>query len=199
MVSVAAAISPGRPSALQRRLTTTVSRAVNRMTPAAGWRAHIEAVVTKLTPGRRNRTRAFALIAWIPDDRLVWPRGHTICTETMCASRARGVYDDGTHPLDAIEWTRDLTDLDIITLAGLVVVVVCVLAALVWAMIEGREAASKGSGTVSFERDPDENGVLIKFEPQVINKLRVLRRPGESYSDVILRLVELVARGDFNP
>jgi hypothetical protein len=89
-------------------------------------------------------------------------------------------------PLGAIEWTRGLTDLQIITLAALVVMVVGVLAALVWAMIEGD--ANKESGTVSFKREPDER--LIWLTPEVVNRLRALRGPGESYSDVILRLVE---------
>ena len=64
--------------------------------------------------------------------------------------------------------------------------VVGVLAALVWAMIEGD--ANKESGTVSFKREPDER--LIWLTPEVVNRLRALRGPGESYSDVILRLVE---------
>jgi predicted CopG family antitoxin len=97
-------------------------------------------------------------------------------------------------PPNAIEWTQGLTNLDIITLAALVVVVVCVLAALAWAMIEG---ASQGADRVSFERDPDADGErLIWLAPQVVDRLRVLRRTGESYSDVILRLIELEAEGD---
>jgi hypothetical protein len=49
---------------------------------------------------------------------------------------------------------------------------------------------------VGFEREPDANGErLIWLEPHVLNRLRALRGPGESYSDVILRLVELEARG----
>jgi hypothetical protein len=56
-------------------------------------------------------------------------------------------------------------------------------------MTEGREAASKRSGTVSFERD----GALIWLDPRVVNKLRAQRRPGENDSDVIVRLVEIEA------
>jgi hypothetical protein len=33
------------------------------------------------------------------------------------------------------------------------------------------------------------------LEPHVLNKLRALRGPGESYSDVVLRLVEMEAKG----
>jgi hypothetical protein len=45
-------------------------------------------------------------------------------------------------------------------------------------------------GNVGFEREPDEKGErLIWLEPRVVAKLRALRGPGESYSDVILRLV----------
>jgi hypothetical protein len=62
--------------------------------------------------------------------------------------------------------------------------VVGVLAALVWGMIEGAEESS----TVSFKREPD--GRLIWLTPEVVNCLRALRGPGESYSDIIQRLVE---------
>jgi hypothetical protein len=47
-------------------------------------------------------------------------------------------------------------------------------------------------GAVSFEREPDANGErLVWLAPNVFNCLRGLRDSGESYSDVILRLVEL--------
>jgi hypothetical protein len=50
-------------------------------------------------------------------------------------------------------------------------------------------------GTVGYEREPDENGGrLIWLEPHVVAKLRAQRGPGESYSDIILRLVELEAK-----
>jgi hypothetical protein len=52
-------------------------------------------------------------------------------------------------------------------------------------------------GSVGYERDPDDNGErLIWLEPHVVDKLRYLRGPGESYSDVILKLVELEAKGE---
>jgi hypothetical protein len=44
---------------------------------------------------------------------------------------------------------------------------------------------------VGFAHEPDENGRrLIWLAPHVVNRLRALRGPGESYSDVILRLAE---------
>jgi hypothetical protein len=52
-------------------------------------------------------------------------------------------------------------------------------------------------GSVRFEREPlDQGERLIWLEPRVLNRLRALRDPGESYSDVILRVVELKARGE---
>jgi hypothetical protein len=43
-------------------------------------------------------------------------------------------------------------------------------------------------GSVGFEREPADDGErLVWLETHVVNKLRALRRPGESYSDVILR------------
>jgi hypothetical protein len=42
---------------------------------------------------------------------------------------------------------------------------------------------------VGFEREPDDNGErLIWLEPHILAKLKALRGPGESYSDVILRI-----------
>jgi hypothetical protein len=50
-------------------------------------------------------------------------------------------------------------------------------------------------GMVSFEREPDVNGErLVWLAPNVFNCLRALRDPGESYSDVILKLVKLKAQ-----
>jgi hypothetical protein len=47
-------------------------------------------------------------------------------------------------------------------------------------------------GSVGYERQPTDNGErLIWLEPHIVAKLRALRGLGESYSDVILRLVEL--------
>ena len=44
-------------------------------------------------------------------------------------------------------------------------------------------------GNVSFENKIDENGDrLIWLEPNVVDRPRSLRGPGESYSDVILRV-----------
>ena len=52
-------------------------------------------------------------------------------------------------------------------------------------------------GSVGFEREPDANGErLIWLAPNLLNRLRALRGPGESYSDVILKLVELEAKGE---
>jgi hypothetical protein len=50
-------------------------------------------------------------------------------------------------------------------------------------------------GTVSFEREPDQR--LIWLAPEVVNRLRALRGPGESCSDVNLQLVEFEAKGEF--
>ena len=51
-------------------------------------------------------------------------------------------------------------------------------------------------GSTDFERHPADDGQrLVWLEPHVVNKLRALRGPGESYSDVILRLVESEAKG----
>ena len=52
-------------------------------------------------------------------------------------------------------------------------------------------------GTVNFEREPDANGErFIWLAPDVFNKVRALREPGESYSDLILKLVELKAKSE---
>ena len=46
-------------------------------------------------------------------------------------------------------------------------------------------------GSVGFENATNEKGErLIWLEPNVIDRLRSLRGPGESYSDVILRLAK---------
>jgi len=51
-------------------------------------------------------------------------------------------------------------------------------------------------GSVGCEADPDEKGQrLISVEATVLERLRTMRRPGETYSDVILRLVEIEAKG----
>jgi hypothetical protein len=44
-------------------------------------------------------------------------------------------------------------------------------------------------GSVGYENAVNERGErLIWLEPRVVDRLRALRGPGESYSDVILRL-----------
>ena len=51
-------------------------------------------------------------------------------------------------------------------------------------------------GSVGYERDLAPNGdQFVWLERRVLDKLTALRGPGESYSDVILRLVELEAKG----
>ena len=46
-------------------------------------------------------------------------------------------------------------------------------------------------GTVAYEKNLDAKGEChVWLEPMVVDRLRFLRGPGESFSDVILRLVE---------
>jgi hypothetical protein len=57
-------------------------------------------------------------------------------------------------------------------------------------------AATLALGSVGFEREASEKGErLIWVEASVVDKLTALRGPGESYSDVIMRLVEIEAGG----
>jgi hypothetical protein len=49
----------------------------------------------------------------------------------------------------------------------------------------------KGSARWPMQRDGDQG--FIQVEAAVVDRLRAMRRPGESYSAVILRLVELGA------
>jgi peptidoglycan/xylan/chitin deacetylase (PgdA/CDA1 family) len=50
-------------------------------------------------------------------------------------------------------------------------------------------ARSLPLGNVSFENKTDEQGQrLISLDRAVVDRLRAMRGPGESYSDVILRL-----------
>jgi hypothetical protein len=49
----------------------------------------------------------------------------------------------------------------------------------------------KGSARWPMQRDGDQ--CFIQVESAVVNRMRAMRRPGESYSAVILRLVELGA------
>ena len=51
-------------------------------------------------------------------------------------------------------------------------------------------ASTLALGSVGFENPVNENGErLILLERTAVDRLRSLRGPGESYSDVILRLV----------
>ncbi len=51
-------------------------------------------------------------------------------------------------------------------------------------------------GSVGFEGEPDAQGnYLVWLDEWTVNKLGALRGPGESYSDVILRLVQLEGSG----
>jgi hypothetical protein len=57
-------------------------------------------------------------------------------------------------------------------------------------------AATLPLGSVGYEREPDEKGErLIWVEARVADQLSSLRGPGETWSDVILRLVEIEAKG----
>ena len=47
----------------------------------------------------------------------------------------------------------------------------------------------KGSARWPMQRDGDQ--CFIQVESAVVDRMRAMRRPGESYSAVILRLVEL--------
>ena len=50
-------------------------------------------------------------------------------------------------------------------------------------------------GSVGYENQASERGErLIWLEPTVVNRLRAMRGHGESYSDVILRLIETSQR-----
>lgn len=56
-------------------------------------------------------------------------------------------------------------------------------------------AATLPLGSVGFEPQPNEKGErLIWLETVVVDRLTAMRGPGESYSDVIMRLAELEAR-----
>jgi hypothetical protein len=52
-------------------------------------------------------------------------------------------------------------------------------------------AATLPLGSVGYENATNERGErLIWLEPSMVDRLRSLRGPGESYSEVILRMVE---------
>ena len=56
-------------------------------------------------------------------------------------------------------------------------------------------AATLPLGSVGYEGEPDAKGErLIWLEAAIVDKLAAMRGPGESFSDVILRLVELDGR-----
>jgi len=56
-------------------------------------------------------------------------------------------------------------------------------------------AATLPLGSVGYEREPGEKGeILIWLERTAADRLSAMRGPGESYSDVILRLIELEAQ-----
>jgi hypothetical protein len=51
-------------------------------------------------------------------------------------------------------------------------------------------ARSLPLGNVSFENKTDERGErYVWLDPLMLNRLRAMRGPGESYSDVIIRVV----------
>jgi hypothetical protein len=57
-------------------------------------------------------------------------------------------------------------------------------------------AATLQLGSVGYEPKLNAKGErLIWLEAAVLDRLRAMRRPGESYSDVILRLAHLEANG----
>jgi hypothetical protein len=55
-------------------------------------------------------------------------------------------------------------------------------------------AATLPLGSVGYEAQPNEKGErLVWLEAAVVDKLGAMRAPGESVSDVIMRLVEIEA------
>ena len=57
-------------------------------------------------------------------------------------------------------------------------------------------AATLQLGSVGYEPELNAKGErLIWLEAAFLDRLRAMRRPGESYSDVILRLAQLEASG----
>ena len=52
-------------------------------------------------------------------------------------------------------------------------------------------ASTLALGSVGYENETDEHGQrLIWLDRAIVDRLRSLRGPGESYSDVILRIAE---------
>ena len=57
-------------------------------------------------------------------------------------------------------------------------------------------AATLPLGSVGYEKAVNERGErLIWLAPNVVNRLKAMRGPGESYSDVILRIAGRADRG----
>ena len=55
-------------------------------------------------------------------------------------------------------------------------------------------AATLPFGSVGYENETNERGErYVWLAPNVVDRLRAMRGPGESYSEVILRLVEIEA------
>jgi hypothetical protein len=53
-------------------------------------------------------------------------------------------------------------------------------------------AAMLSLGSVGYESEPDARGErLVWLEPRVVDRLAAMREPSESYSAVILRLIEV--------
>ena len=52
-------------------------------------------------------------------------------------------------------------------------------------------AATLPKGAARWPMQRDRDPCFIQVEAAVIDRMRAMRRPGESYSEVILRLVEL--------
>jgi hypothetical protein len=56
-------------------------------------------------------------------------------------------------------------------------------------------AATLPLGSIGYEPQLDRQGQrLVWLETPVVDRLGAMRRPGESYSDVILRLIEFEAK-----
>ena len=57
-------------------------------------------------------------------------------------------------------------------------------------------AATLPLGSVGYEAEPTVSGErLIWLEPSMVDRLKAMRGPGESWSDVILRLAGRVSAG----
>jgi hypothetical protein len=54
-------------------------------------------------------------------------------------------------------------------------------------------ASTLPKGSARWPMQRDENQCFIQVEAAVVEQMRAMRRPGESYSAVILRLIELRA------